>query len=872
VRFGAAILLIMLGAVMGVGGEMVRLESRTMVVEVGPKTGRWALTDKRSGVRWPSEGAMASPGSARGLQGGFAACEAKPSSVRLTKKSGAAVAFQVVDGGRSLEIRYEGKDVGDVRVLGDALAITDAEGGYAVVPCREGLLIPADSGKSFRRVFGTSDYEGCHMNMMGFVKRGSALVASWDDAYTFPEVQSTRPRTGEVRQRLTTTFLLRRSARSVRLTPLGKGDWNTIAAGYRRIAEAKGLAVTLRQKIEREPHCELMVGAANVKLWTCLARRMNEDSTKEESVKVRWTFDEAAQIAEHLRKDVGIDRCLFIIGGWTEGGYDCRHPDNLPANPECGGNDALADAVRRIQKLGYCACLHDNVQDMYADAKSFDLKYIEKDAKGNPKKGGRWLGGRAWMVCAPMQLELAQRPQNLPETQRLFKPYNYFIDTTYAVGPRECADPAHPIGRNDDIAWKAKLSDYARDLFGLFGSECGREWALPHSDWFEGLVGVSGRYYHSLDPASLGATVIPFWEMVYHDCQVCYGKYGYNAADAAEFVLHHLLCARPLYYHSIPDHLYWKAQAQPEQGIVAVRPRVIGVQPTGKRTFRIRYAWDVEGDVGRDWRIFVHFGTSSAIKFQDDHGATPPTSQWKKGQTVAIGPHDVPVPASVRERAVNVYLGLFDPQDIGKRARLPDADGQNRILAGRLRLAPEIRFEAVAARPGADRACFTRCDGGWAEGLHPVDVFLKNTHEVLGPLHAATAHERLASFELVDGSHAVRRAVYGRGAAATTVVVNFGAEAVEVASKHGGKVRLPQWGFVVDGPGLAAFHALRWGGRDYPGGALFTLRSLGARDFADARRVRIFHAFGDSAIAWHGETHDVQREKIIQGTGGRGSR
>jgi len=167
-------------------------------------------------------------------------------------------------------------------------------------------------------------------------------------------------------------------------------------------------------------------------------------------------------------------------------------------------------------------CLHDNVQDMYADAKSFDLSFIEKDASGNPKQGGRWLGGRAWMVCAPKQLELAQRPQNLPEISRLFKPWSYFIDTTYAVGPRECSDPAHPLDRNSDIAWKQKLSDFARDTFDLFGSECGREWALPHSDFFEGLVAVSGRYYHNLDPASLGATVIPFWEMVYHDCQIAY--------------------------------------------------------------------------------------------------------------------------------------------------------------------------------------------------------------------------------------------------------------------------------------------------------------------------------------------------------------
>jgi hypothetical protein len=73
------------------------------------------------------------------------------------------------------------------------------------------------------------------------------------------------------------------------------------------------------------------------------------------------------------------------------------------------------------------------------------------------------------MVCAPKQLELAQRPQNLGAIRDLFGPWSYFIDTTYAVGPRECFDPNHPIGRNDDIAWKIRLSDYARNVFGIFG-------------------------------------------------------------------------------------------------------------------------------------------------------------------------------------------------------------------------------------------------------------------------------------------------------------------------------------------------------------------------------------------------------------------
>ncbi len=723
----AALMVASLPSSVTLAGDSLRLESPALVVEVDAKTGGWSLMDKAGGVRWPSVG-MASLGTAKGLEGDVRETSGSAQAVRVVKQNGAAVVWELTDEGRSVVLRYEGGELGEIRTLDDALAVTDQEAGSVLVPCREGLLIPADSGVAFRHSFGTSDYEGCHMNMLGVLKSGAGLVASWEDAYTFPEVESTLIKDQPYRQRITTRFQLRRSARAVRLTPVGKGDWNTIAAGYRRVAEQKGLAVTMRDKIRRNAHAEPMLGAANVKLWTCLARRMNEESTQQESATVHWTFEEAAKIAEHLKKDLGISRCLFILGGWTEGGYDCRHPDNLPANPECGGNDALADAIRRIQGLGYVGCLHDNYQDMYRDAKSWNPDLIEKRPDGSLIQGGRWLGGRAYMVCAPKQVELAMRPQNLPEIQRLFGPWNYFIDTTYAVGPRECADPKHPIGRNEDIAYKIELSDKAREIFGLFGSECGREWALPHSDFFEGLVGVSGRYFHNLKPETLGAKVIPLWEMVYHDCQVCYGKYGYAADQSGEYVAHHVLCARPLHYHSIPDHLYWK---QPYQAKKATDPK----------------------------------------------------------------------------------------------------------------------------------ACYTRTDQGWAEGLHPTDAFLKTTQEVLGPLNLATAHQRLTRLEFLTPDGTLRRATYGEGDEATTVVVNFGGSDAETTSQYGGSVLLPPWGFVVDGPRLAAFYAKRWNGREYADGALFTLQVIEGDRLAQASQVRVFHGFGDPKLVWQGTLHDVPREK-----------
>src|SRR5690606_37556633 len=153
---------------------------------------------------------------------------------RFETEKGPHVTYTVTDGGRALEIAFGGEVPGDIQFLGDALTVHGNENGSVIVPSREGLLIPADGGVAFQREFGASEYEGCHMNLLGFLKSGAALVLTWDDAYTWPRVESLLPEGPNAFQRLVTTVTLRKSARTVKLVPLGKGDWNTVAEGYRR--------------------------------------------------------------------------------------------------------------------------------------------------------------------------------------------------------------------------------------------------------------------------------------------------------------------------------------------------------------------------------------------------------------------------------------------------------------------------------------------------------------------------------------------------------------------------------------------------------------------------------------------------------------
>ena len=208
---------------------------------------------------------------------------------------------------------------------------------------------------------------------------------------------------------------------------------------------------------------------------------------------------------------------------------------------------------------GYLFCLHDNYQDMYRDAPSWDEAWLQKEADGSPTVGGVLAGRAGLLHLRARGGQAGQRPENLPWVQEAFDPDLYFIDTTYAVGPQECYDPRHPLTKQDDIRLEDQASPTMRAIcLGMFGSECGREWAVPHADFFEGLASVSGDYYHRLEPGRLGGSVVPFFDMVFHDCIALHGKYGYKPEEMAEQVIHHVAMGRTLYYHALGNHLYWQ--------------------------------------------------------------------------------------------------------------------------------------------------------------------------------------------------------------------------------------------------------------------------------------------------------------------------
>lgn len=859
----------------------VAIESEFIKLNVGTD-GIFEVLDKQSGVTWYSNAQAERFGDAVLDVDGkkqFVSLDkfkiAKElSGFKLTHESGnIALNFKLLGDGKTLEIFYDlpkNVSVVSIKFLENGMWVTDADKGYALTPTRMGLLMPADNKVVFSRQFTTFTYEGCDLEMMGMIKQGSALLISWHDPYVVPEIRSRFVDLPIVpgRQIISTTFNLSKTAKSLRLIFLGKGDATTIAQAYRKEAKEKGWISTWDEKIKKCPDTKKLFGASNVKLWSCFARIMSEDSKTEKSRRMNWTFDEAAQVAEHIKNDLKIDKVLFMLGGWMQYGYDNQHPDILPAAPACGGNEALADCVKRVKSLGYLMCFHDNYQDMYLDAPSYDEDYIMRNPGGELVRGGMWNGGKCYITCSKKALELAKRPdKNLPEVKRLFAPNSYFIDTTFAAGLLECYSPGHPIDKWGDMKYKQELSDYSRSLFGVFGSECGKEWAIPHSEFFEGIGGVSGRYYHNEGLlASVGGIEIPLFSMIYHDCIAIYGKYGYAWAEAAPYVMYHLSGGYTLNYHSIGAHLYWQSASSGSR--LPLAPSVSKVEQKGPNKFEITYSWKVTDNLDKDWKVFVHFTNvkygdknREGIAFQNDHSPSPPTNKWEQG-VVKQGPFTVEIPSGF-EGDFPIMIGMWDGS--GRASLQANDSGGQRYKIGVIKVDDDkitfVPSEVASGAEGPDASVFCRADNGWAEGMCTTDIFLKNTHEMLSPLHEITANMNITKFEFLTDDYKVRRSTFGNNE--MQVTVNAGDKNYEYKCIDDNTALLPPYGFVIESPNFVVFNALSWNGLKYDKSVLFTVRSLDGKPIDKSGKLRIFHGFGDSRIKIKGSVRTIQREEII---------
>ena len=276
------------------------------------------------------------------------------------------------------------------------------------------------------------------------------------------------------------------------------GGYVSQAKRYRQYAQATGLFKPLTEKLAENPNVDLLVGAANV--WT-----------------INGGWDPIATV--QTMKALGMDRILFSAGDYPDatatlngmgevltGKYSVFQDSYPPDKPAWANHDGWPE---------------DLVWE--ADGTIQPAWTIVEDGISYP-------GG---MVCTEEQIDHAK--QHIP-AELAASPFRArFLDTTTESAWVECYNPAHPVTRTEDSAWRMALLNYSsHDLGMVTGSEGGVALSVPYLHYYEGMLSLAPyrlpntgdlTAYTPPTPEFLKYQVgpyyrIPLWELVFHECTV----------------------------------------------------------------------------------------------------------------------------------------------------------------------------------------------------------------------------------------------------------------------------------------------------------------------------------------------------------------
>ncbi len=182
------------------------------------------------------------------------------------------------------------------------------------------------------------------------------------------------------------------------------------------------------------------------------------------------------------------------------------------------------------------------------------------------------------------------------------------------------------------------------------------------------------------EPWQVEGRVLPQWGFLAlgPQTQVCTTLNDGRCADYAECPEYVFADARTFF------HMPYRRE--PTQ----IEPRLSDFQYLGGNRVRVTYEWLVGESPDVDYHCFVHAvnpradNNSDRIVFQQDHGLPKPTSQWRPGDVIVDGPHEITVSDQFDE--YDLTTGLFRDE----RLRLKGLrDASNRVVIARLNLRRE---------------------------------------------------------------------------------------------------------------------------------------------------------------------------------------
>lgn len=317
---------------------------------------------------------------------------------------------------------------------------------------------------------------------------------------------------------------------------------------FRAYRSRQGLVVTLRQKQQKTPALDRLVGAANVWLWHDEYEKLMYANTRNE-VSVENTAQIEA-ISAQMRES-GMEHIVWGIFFGADAaavptlqqdrGYLCARYDCL--------TDVPPEEVLRVipqNRIENCDYTVRRMKD-YPDGIALDGQQQPRPAWALPGTDGKMHPQNK--LC-PSRMPLRLR-EELPECRKDGCRAR-FIDVM-GVETYECFHPEHPVSRRESVELRQQCFDEAIRQGLVVGTEDGFDRLAAQLHYNEGMMSpVFFRYQYEnagrmkallygqdaaewqdrylLNPAYR----VPLWELVYHDCVASYWYWGDSSCCCVE--------------------------------------------------------------------------------------------------------------------------------------------------------------------------------------------------------------------------------------------------------------------------------------------------------------------------------------------------
>lgn len=395
----------------------------------------------------------------------------------------------------AMELTFETSDTNMWRQAAYPYAFLRRDEGICnLYPHAEGMLIPAHCNHpDFLKLPDGNLYGGtkAYLACLGLLelKSGQGLLT------VFPSVESTHLKWCEVADdggNITVPQVIWFSNKyrfdrpyKIIYSFANEGGYVALARQYRAWFTSQGLRKTLKEKAKENPTLEKIAGAPI--FWTCAAK-----STAE----VREMAD--------ILKGQGINRSLFAMPALFR-------PDAQNQNQQ-----DLIDTVKHVNSLGYVTYRYDQYRDMFLRDPMAKLpRQINTDAypqtivKNEQQKEIRAFGPTSGVICSKFFIPLAT--SNLQYEFSTFTYSAWFLDCLGSVGfnaEAECWDPAHPCDVFETRREREELMKLVNLHQKLIGTECGLDYLIPYTHWFEGATTLVA-WMDQFPPANLTDSPAP---------------------------------------------------------------------------------------------------------------------------------------------------------------------------------------------------------------------------------------------------------------------------------------------------------------------------------------------------------------------------